>query len=72
MFKKRQVVKHYWVITKSVPNPQEGLVLLTAVNVFLSFKICYYLIFSDSFVADIQIVFVTFAFYLLYVAVCQF
>lgn len=25
MFKKRQVVKHYWVITKSVPKPQEGL-----------------------------------------------
>jgi len=25
MFKKRQVVKHYWVITKSVPQPQQGL-----------------------------------------------
>jgi len=25
MFKKRQVVKHYWVITKGVPQPEEGL-----------------------------------------------
>jgi len=34
MFKKRQVVKRYWVITKSVPNPQQGLVFITAVNMF--------------------------------------
>lgn len=26
MFKKRQVVKRYWVITKSVPNPQQGII----------------------------------------------
>jgi len=32
MFKKRQVIKHYWCITKSVPNPKEGLDLLIAVN----------------------------------------
>ena len=24
MFKKREVVKRYWVITKGVPNPLEG------------------------------------------------
>ena len=41
MFKKRQIVKHYWVITKSVPNPEQGLVLLTAINIF---KISCYLI----------------------------
>jgi RluA family pseudouridine synthase len=26
MFKKRQVVKHYWVITKGIPNPTEGVI----------------------------------------------
>jgi 23S rRNA-/tRNA-specific pseudouridylate synthase len=25
MFKKRQVIKHYWVITKGIPNPSEGI-----------------------------------------------
>jgi len=25
MFKKRQIVKRYWVITKSVPEPQQGM-----------------------------------------------
>lgn len=25
MFKKRQVIKHYWVITKGIPNPPEGI-----------------------------------------------
>jgi len=41
MFQKRQIVKHYWCLTKSVPNPQQGLLLLTAVNMFI---VSYYLI----------------------------
>ena len=52
MFQKRQIVKHYWCLTKSVPNPQQGLLLLTAVNMFI---VSYYLIVCDTFIADIQI-----------------
>jgi len=52
MFQKRQIVKHYWCLTKSVPNPQQGLLLLTAVNMFI---VSYYLIVCDTLIADIQI-----------------
>jgi len=26
MFKKRQVIKHYWVLTKGIPNPPQGVI----------------------------------------------
>ena len=36
MFKKRQVVKKYWVITKEVPNPTEGVIDIPMVETKVS------------------------------------
>ena len=36
MFKERQVIKKYWVITKGVPNPKEGIIDIPIVETEVS------------------------------------